>query len=374
MEQIKKLFEKSKVPAAKCWGANLKNGDEWKLSFNYSQSDDEIFRIASMTKVITTIASLQLVEKSKLSLNDSLHQIVPDISKVTVLDENGKPQDSDSAITLKDLLTHTSGFAYPFTSDKLDHFLGRPRGPVNPQEFLVWPRVFEAEQGFCYGTGIDWVGKIIEKVSGKSLEDYFRENITGPLGMNSTWFNPPEELYDRIVDYYVRDGDEFEVAGPRVPEPTEFYGGGGGLMSSAEDYMTLLKCLYNGGQMGEVRILDNVTVDLMFQDQLPDNLYIGMTDAPEEHSWSNNGEFCQDMIGDQWGLGWGLESEKTMGMRSPGTAYWAGIFNTYFTLDRQNGLVVLYFSQFLPFDDQEAYEIYRTFEKEVYLELSKDKS
>jgi len=373
MEQIKKLFEKSKVPAAKCWGANLKNGDEWKLSFNYSQSDDEIFRIASMTKVITTIASLQLVEKSKLSLNDSLHQIVPDISKVAVLDEKGNPQDSDSAITLKDLLTHTSGFAYPFTSDKLDHFLGRPRGPANPQEFLVWPRVFEAEQGFCYGTGIDWVGKIIEKVSGKSLEDYFRENITGPLGMNSTWFNPPEELHDRIVDYYVRDGDEFEVAGPRVPEPTEFYGGGGGLMSSAEDYMTLLKCLYNGGQMGKVKILDNVTVDLMFQDQLPDNLYIGMTDAPEEHSWSNNGEFCQDMIGDQWGLGWGLESEKRMGVRSAGTAYWAGIFNTYFTLDRENGLAVLYFSQFLPFDDQEAYEIYRTFEEEVYIQSSKNR-
>ena len=79
--------------------------------------------------------------------------------------------------------------------------------------------------------------KLIENISGKSLEDYFRENITGPLGMNSTWFNPPSEIHANIVDYHVRAGDGFEIAGPRIPEPTDFYGGGGGLMSSAKDYM-----------------------------------------------------------------------------------------------------------------------------------------
>ena len=104
----------------------------------------------------------------------------------------------------------------------------------------------------------------------------------------------------------------------------------------------------------------------MFEDHLPKELHIGMTEAPEEHSWSNNGQFCQDMSSGRWGLGWALESEDINGLRSPRTAYWAGIFNTYFTLDRSKGIAVLYFSQFLPFDDNEAYQLYKVFEEEVY--------
>ncbi|MEC9043380.1 MAG: serine hydrolase domain-containing protein [Verrucomicrobiota bacterium] len=372
MDQIKQLFEKSNVPAAKLWGANFKSGEEWKLSFNYSENDDDIFRIASMTKLLTTIGSLHLVEKGKLVMDQPLNDFLPGLADVFVIDDKSELRSPKSQVTLTHLLTHTSGFAYPFTSEKLDSYLDRPRGPANPREFLTWPKVFDSGENFCYGVGIDWVGKLIENISGKSLEDYFRENITEPLGMDSTWFNPPSEIHANIVDYHVRAGDGFEIAGPRIPEPTDFYGGGGGLMSSAKDYVQLLKCLYFGGQLEEVRILKEDTVDTMFQDHLPKEIYIGMTEAPEEHSWSNNGEFCEGMAGDRWGLGWALDSEDEQGCRSPGTAYWAGIFNSYFTLDRKKGIAVLYFSQFLPFDDNEAYKIYRTFESEVYKESIDD--
>ena len=372
MDQVKQLFEKSNVPAAKLWGANFKSGEEWKLSFNYSENDDDIFRIASMTKLLTTIGSLQLVEKGKLEMGQPLNDFLPSLADVSVIDYKSELRSPKSQVNLTHLLTHTSGFAYPFTSEKLDCYLDRPRGPANPREFLTWPKVFDSGENFCYGVGIDWVGKLIENISGKSLEDYFRENITGPLGMDSTWFNPPSEIHANIVDYHVRAGDGFEIAGPRIPEPTDFYGGGGGLMSSAKDYVQLLKCLYFGGQLEEVQILKEDTVDTMFQDHLTEEIYIGMTEAPEEHSWSNNGEFCEGMAGDRWGLGWALDSEDEQGCRSPGTAYWAGIFNSYFTLDRKKGIAVLYFSQFLPFDDNEAYKIYRTFESEVYKESIDD--
>ena len=366
MEQVKKLFEKSHLPAAKLWGTNLHNGEEWKMSFNYSENDDEIFRIASMTKLLTTIGSLQLVERGEIKLDEPVNKYIPSISDVGVIDEQRELKPPDSEVTLTHLLTHTSGFAYPFTSEILDSYLDRPRGPANPREFLTWPKVFNSGENFCYGVGIDWVGKLIETISGKTLEDYFRENITGPLGMDSTWFNPPSELHKNIVDYQVRNGGSFEIAGPRIPDTTDFFGGGGGLMSSAKDYMELLKCLYHGGQLDGIKILNDTTVDLMFEDHLPKELHIGMTEAPEEHSWSNNGQFCQDMSSGRWGLGWALESEDTNGLRSPRTAYWAGIFNTYFTLDRGKGIAVLYFSQFLPFDDDEAYQLYKLFEEEVY--------
>ena len=129
------MFEKSHLPAAKLWGANLHNGEEWKLSFIYSENDDEIFRIASMTKLLTTIGSLQLVERGEIKLDEPVNKYIPSISDVGVIDEQGVLKPSDSEVNLTQLLTHTSGFAYPFTSEILDSYLDRPRGLLILENF-----------------------------------------------------------------------------------------------------------------------------------------------------------------------------------------------------------------------------------------------
>ena len=368
LDTVRKQFEESGLPAAYMIGVNLKTSKQISLSYGYSENGDDIFRIASMTKLITAVAALQLVEQGKVDLDESLHEWLPEMFNIPILGNDGQTYRSDKPISLRQLLTHTAGFGYGFSSQALDHYLNQPDSDSNLDEVLTWVRVAEPGATYCYGTNMDWVGRLVEKVSGQSLEQYFRDHVTGPLGMDSTWFNPPETLYDRIVAYRVRKADQFELEEPRVPQRTTFYSGGGGLLSSAEDYLKLLTCLYRGGEFDGTRILKETTVKTMFQDHLPKHLSPGFMDAPADHPLVTDGGFDRDLRNDRWGLSWALEGENPDGLRSEGTAYWAGVFNSYFTLDRKQGVVVIYYSQFLPFSDPDAYGLYRAFEREVYLQ------
>ena len=363
---LQQQFADSGLPAAYMIGVNLKSNKRIALAMNYSADGGDIFRIASMTKLVTTVAALQLVEQGKVGLDETLNERLPGMAKLPIIDKNQQARGSDAPISLRQLLTHTAGFAYGFSSRSLDDFLKKNAETVAPTAFLSLPRVGDPGKTYCYGTSLDWTGKLVEAISGKSLEQYLRDHVTGPLKMDSTWFNPPIELHERIVEYHIRSGDAFQVGGERVPAKSAFHSGGGGLVSSANDYLRLLTCLCENGELDGVRILKKQTVDTMFQDHLPQNLSVGFHDAPAKHDWVTDGGFDRDLRNDRWGLSWALEGAQPDGLRSPGTAFWAGIFNSYYTLDRQQGVIVLYYSQFLPFSDPDAYGLYRAFEKEVY--------
>jgi methyl acetate hydrolase len=367
LKHIQKQFQDSGLPAAYMVGLNLKTNKRIALAFNYSADGDDIFRIASMTKILTTVAALQLVEQGKIKLDEPLNKILPKMAGVPVIGKDGKPYSSDASISLRQLLTHTAGFAYGFTSKTLQDYLKNTEGK-DPNKYPRRARVSEPSEKYCYGTSLDWTGKLIEKISGKTLEQYFRDHIASPLKMDATWFNPPVKLHKRIVDYHVRAGEKFTLAGQRVPKKTTFHNGGGGLVSSANDYLRLLTCLFKGGELEGVRILKRRTVRSMFKDQLPKNLSVGFPDGPAQHAWVTDGGFDRDFRNDRWGFSWGLEGNNPDGLRSKGAAFWAGIFNSYFTLDRKQGVIVVYYSQFLPFSDPDAYGLYRVFEKEVYLQ------
>ena len=319
-------------------------------------SEDHIFRIFSMTKAIASVAALQLVEQGTLTLDAPLNELMPEMASIPILTETGELYTSDAPITLRQLLTHTSGFGYDFTSARLAAF--------NPEEwpYADKPRLFEPGARWHYGTSTDWVGKLIEKASGKDLETYLRENVTGPLGMQSTWFNVPDSLQQKIVSWGTRDSTGFTEY-PRIPpQPVTVYSAGGGLYSSPKDYLTFLRCMLNEGKYNGGQLLKPETVALLFTDQLPDGMKLNY-DLPEGGVPPTEGRFPDET--DTYGLAWALEASPDEKVRSQGAAYWAGIANSYYTVDREKGVAVAYFTQFLPFNDKESHGFYRLFEQQV---------
>ena len=359
--QLNSYFKNSTIPAAIMGSVNKSGEKEWK-SFGPSVwggkdtvNNEHIFRIFSMTKAITSVAALQLVERGIIGLDDPLNKLMPEMTSIPILTEEGELVKSNAPITLRHLLTHTSGFGYEFTSSRLANF--KP----NEWEYEDLPRLFEPGKRWHYGTSTDWVGKVIERLSGDDLETYVRENITGPLGMQSTWFNVPDNLKNKIVSWGTRDSigfNEFD----RVPNPTKIFSGGGGLFSSPKDYLVFLQCILNDGTLNNVQILTPESIEMMFKNQLPEPMKMNF-DLPEGGLPDTVGRFSDET--DTYSLAWAIEDSENEKVRPKGSAYWAGIANSYYTVDKKNGNAVVYFTQFLPFNDKESYNFYRLFEKEV---------
>ena len=365
--QLIEYFESSKLPAA-VMGSVSKDGEMVWKSFGpavWGETDtineNNIFRIFSMTKAIASVAAMQLVEQGKIDLDDPLDELMPEMTSIPILNENGDLNEAQNAITLRHLLTHTAGFGYDFIDPRLQNF------DRTGWEYEDLPRLFEAGERWQYGTSTDWVGKIVEKISGKDLESYIRENITGPLKMNSTWFNVPEELKENIVSWGQRDSLEYQEF-PRIPTEivTEF-SAGGGLFASPKDYLTFLQCILNKGQYEGGQILKAETVESLFTNQLPDSLNLNF-DLPPEGLPDSEGQFLDET--DVHGLAWAIENSEDELVRSKSSVYWAGIANSYYTLDKEEGVAVVYFTQFLPFNDKISYDFYRLYEKEVYMRIN----
>ena len=360
---IVNYFEESSLPAA-IMGSTDKDGKTTWYAFGPSIwggadtiSKDHIFRFYSMTKAIASVAALQLVERDLVGLDDPLNELMPEMVSIPVLTEDGELVETDKAITLRLLLSHTAGFGYDIFDPRLQAF------DRTGWKYEDLPRLFEPGSRWHYGTNTDWVGKIIEKISGQDLETYLRENITGPLEMNSTWFNVPQNLTERIVSWGTRDSTGFQEY-PRIPqEPVTVYSAGGGLFGSAKDYLTFLECVINDGKYEGGQILKPETVEMMLENQLPDGLTLDFG-IPEEGLPTTMARFPDES--DTYGLAWAIEDSEDEMVRPKGSVYWAGYANSYFTLDKKNGVAIVYFTQFLPFNDKESFDFYKLFEKEVY--------
>ena len=243
---MSEAIQKSDLPAVVAIAIN-KNGE--KVTYNYGKANwsedaevtqEHIFRIYSMTKLVTSIAAMQCVENGLIGLDSDLSGIMPEMTDIPILSD-GNLIEPKNNITLRHLLTHTSGFGYSGMTVE--------EGDYNKEnwDYSAWPRHFESGTKFLYGTSTDWAGKLVEKLSGMDLEAYFRKNITGPLKMDRTFFNVPDSLHTLIVSHG-RRGDqgenELEELPNRVPtiKATEL-SGGGGLFSTPSDYTKLLQCL-----------------------------------------------------------------------------------------------------------------------------------
>ena len=331
---------------------------------------DSIFAIASMTKAITSVAAMQLVERGRLKLDEPVAKHLPELAKMEVLegfDAAGKPvlRPATKPITLRHLLTHTSGFAYPTWHEGMFKYTQAtaplPPGVVAP---LV-PLMFEPGTAWQYGYSADWTGRLVEAVSGLNLEQYFQRNILQPLGMNDTSFIFPAEKFDRLVGRSQRQngGPLQEVPRTLPPKPAAF-NGGGGLNSTAPDYIKFTQMILRYGRSGvREEILTAKSVEAMSMNQ------IGGLSAGKLKTFLPNISSEVDVhpgFSDKWGLGFLINTTAYPGGRSAGSLAWAGVYNTFYWIDQPRGLCAVIMMQFLPFVDKEAVGLLGDFERAVY--------
>jgi methyl acetate hydrolase len=326
---------------------------------------DALFRIASMTKPITTTAAMQLVEQGRFGLDDPVEKYLPAFARLQVFESfDGatgayRLGPATRAVTVRHLMTHTSGLGYGFTSPTVRDF--KPRAG---EDYAVGPLLFEPGERWIYGTSTDWLGRLVEAVSGRPLDEYFRRAILGPLGMSDTFYEVPADKQSRLVAVHHRHADDTIVKEARQPPPTAtVIAGGGGLSSTASDYIRFVRMILNDGELDGVRILTAESVEAMGKNQIG---AIGVpalkTALPER---SDDFSFIADGR-DKWGLGFLITVDQVAGKRSAGSLSWGGINNTYFWIDRTRGVGGVILTQFLPFADPKALAVYDSFERGVY--------
>jgi CubicO group peptidase (beta-lactamase class C family) len=330
---------------------------------------DSIFAIASMTKAITSTAAMQLVERGKVALDEPVSKHLPELAKLDVLEGfdaagNPKLRPARKPVLLKHLLTHTSGFAYDTWDGSMLKYNALhpvPPGTVAP----LTPLIFEPGTRWQYGTGLDWSGKLVEAVSGQTLEAYFQANILGPLGMKDTSFLVPADKFDRLVSTYQRQQNGELKQNPRVlPPPPKAFNGGGGLYSTAPDYIRFTQMILRKGRgQGTERILQAKTVEMMSSSQTG-NIAAGRlkTYRPDR---SADVDFHPGAT-DRYTYGFLLNPVAYEGGRSAGSLAWAGIDNTFYWIDPRKDICATIMMQFLPFVDPEAVGLLRDFERAVY--------
>jgi CubicO group peptidase (beta-lactamase class C family) len=328
-------------------------------------STDTIFRVASMVKLLTSVAALQLVERGKLELDEPAGNIDPTLASALVLtgfDAKGIPQlrPAQKPITLRNLLTHTSGFSYPLWDPTVVRYL-KVAGS-NP----AWPRMplmFEPGSRWAYGGSLDRVGRMVEIAGGQSLDRYFSDHITGPLGMNDTGFSLTAKQRARQASLHARDTN-----GKLLPQPLEkldvpkVLSGRGGIYSTAPDYLTLLQALLNGGGLRETSILRPETVALMSENQIG-NLEVGILKTTNP-ALSNDVDLFPG-VRLRWGFGHMINIDPVPDCRKAGSLTWAGLFNTYYWIDPTTRIAGVIMMQILPFADRQALKAYRQFERGI---------
>jgi CubicO group peptidase (beta-lactamase class C family) len=326
---------------------------------------DSIFAIASMTKAITTTAAMQLVEQGKVDLKEPAAKHLPQLADLDVLDgfdADGKPKlrPSRTPVTLHHLLTHTCGFCYDnWDGDMFRYASSKPKGYTKPG-----PLMFEPGARWQYGQGIDWTGRLVEAISGMTLEDYFQQKILRPLGMVDTSYILPEAKFDRLVNRWHREaGSDLKEDKRQFPAAPKSFNGGGGLYSTAADYVRFMQMILNHGTGNDARILQAKTVETMARNQIGELTAGKMkTFKPDTTSEVD----IQPGHTEKWGYGFLINTTAYPKGRSAGSLAWAGINNTFYWIDpkrRRCGVILM---QFLPFVDREATGLLGDFETAVY--------
>ncbi len=334
---------------------------------------DTVFRIASMTKAVTAVAAMQMTEQGKLSLDQPAREVLPFLAETKVLDgfdAEGRPvlRAPRGQVTLRNLLTHTAGFVYDTWNENLHRYAqitGLPAARTGRLAALAAPLGFDPGTRWEYGINIDVAGRMVEVASGMDLEAYMQRHILGPLGMADTSFIQRPAASDRLATVHARqaDGTLKPLDMPAQSEEREFFPGGGGMFSTAPDYMRFLRALMNGGELDGARILRPETVALIGQN------HIGALDVQPMRSQvphlSNHVELFPGMA-KKWGLSFLINTRDGPAGRGAGSLAWAGLNNTYYWLDPALKVAGVLMTQVLPFADPIVLSALDAFETAVY--------
>lgn len=330
--------------------------------------EDDLFRIASMTKAITVTAIMQLYENGQLLIDDPLSDYIPAFTETKVLDAFNEAdstytvKDLDHELTLRHLLTHTSGIYYGsfvqgnlravyMKNNAMNYGLAHPELTTEQMadHIATLPLAHQPGTKWTYGLNMEVLGRVVEVVSGMSLDAYFKKHIFDPLKMNDTHFYVPFEKHDRIgpVFMQLKSGTiispDPNMDFPKMG-PFDHFAGGGGLTSTASDYMRFVQAMLNGGALDGARILGSRTIE---QIKSPQTAYLAQ--PAKEHTRSK---------GNGFGLGYQVYTEDSKGAVpfSPGTYSWGGYFNTKFWIDPTEQLGFVGMTQVVPFEHGEFWD------------------
>jgi len=315
---------------------------------------DTMLAIASMTKAIASVAALQLIERGLVELEAPVSSVLPAFGELQVLDgfddETPRLRAPAGQATVRQLLTHTSGLGYWFNNADLlrYHELEGLPDPISGRRAALdgVPLVGDPGVRWEYGTSTDWLGQVIEAVSGQDLDAYCKQHIFAPLGMTDTTFTPSEHQRERMMALHARSPDGgLALSSIELPRDPELFSGGGGCYSTAGDYLRFMRALLRDGELDGERILRPETVQLAFTDHL-DGLPL-----PEITRSALTNDVPALPAPQGWGLGLNLLLVDMPGMRRAGTGSWAGLFNCYYWIDRVTGVTAAIFTQVLPFFD-----------------------
>jgi len=334
---------------------------------NIPMKNDNIFRIASMTKPIISVAAMMLYEEGKFLLTDPVSKFIPEFKNPLVLDKYNAADTTYTTvpakreITMRDVLSHTSGIGYAqigsatanaiYYKNKINGGIGTPYSTLKDMitRLAKLPLFIQPGEDFMYGLNTDVLGYLIEVISGMPLDKYLQQKIFDPLGMKDTYFFLPKEKQARLVSLYTQQGSQtklkiqdslislngtFSRDFPKTPNGT-YFSGGAGLASTAYDYALFGQMLLNGGELNGKRILSPGTIQIMVSNQIGDHLMWGDTNKTR-----------------RFGLGFGIlteYAERTM-MIPAGSYGWDGMFASHFWVDPKNKMVVVFMRNIWPTD------------------------
>jgi CubicO group peptidase (beta-lactamase class C family) len=332
---------------------------------------DSVFWIASMTKAVTSAGAMQLVEQGKLSLDEPIGKLLPDLASPQVLegfDGNGEPKlrPAKTPITLRHLMTHTAGFCYHLWNADMAKYLqktGLPDITTCKNDSLKIPLVTDPGTRWEYGINIDFIGKAVEAVSGKRLDAYLRDHLFSPLGMSDTSFKITDAQRRRLVGMHARTPDGLVPIPFELEQDPEFHMGGGGLYSTGADYIKFTQMILNKGSGNGNQVLKPETIALMGQNHMGELNVNKLVSA--DLALTNDVDLYPDMV-KKWGLSFLINTAKTPEGRSAGSLAWAGLANTYFWIDPARDVTGVILMQMLPFGDAKCLEAFAGFERGVY--------
>lgn len=338
--------------------------------------------IFSCTKLVTTILALQLLEEGKLSLTDPVEKYDPDFAAIKVLegfDGEGKPilRAPKSKATILHLLTHTAGFAYDFFSEKTMAYrlaMGQTPGTtmaIGTKATYSPPLEFDPGQQYAYGYNTDWVGFVIEKITGKKIEEVVRERILTPLRLENTRTTFEEGQARMLVHARLEDGSLVSVPDIKTLEAPEVRGGGEFLISTVSDYAQILLAVLNGGTHPTLhtRLLSADTVaNYLFSDLItpicsPDN--VGVISQATVAQMTNTGEMLPG-VPKTWSAALVINEEDVPTGRKKGSGAWAGLANSYYFIDPASGKLAFFTTSVIPFFDPESQYLFDELERAMY--------
>jgi methyl acetate hydrolase len=339
------------------------------LESGVAMTPDTVVRIASMTKAITGACAMQLVEQGKLALDVPIGRLLPALSDVQVLEgyhADGKPKlrAPKRPITLRHLLTHTSGHTYDIWNATIGEYRTKAGTPPLGSGLLASldiPLLFDPGEQWEYSISIDYAGLAVEQASGLKLADYMKKNLFEPLGMHDTGFRINDEQRGRMATLYGRTKEGLVPFTREPPENPEFDAGGGGLYSTVRDYAKFAQMMLNKGKANGAQVLKPETVALMSQNAMGDvNVKRLPTNMPV---LTNPVDFIDGM---KWGLTFLINPKQLATGRSAGSLAWAGLMNSYYWIDPTKNIAGVYATQILPFCDVKSLKLFGEFETAVY--------